>query len=139
MGYKKLHWLAAVAPIFLILAVSRLPYPVVHNGLLLPLWCAFIMALAAPVPVGDWLWKAPWMMVLGEASYGIYILQQPVSNWLKLAVLKATGQRLQGDYPSLPWLAAYCVILIVVSVASFYLIEHPSRAWIRRKLSRPTT
>jgi peptidoglycan/LPS O-acetylase OafA/YrhL len=79
------------------------------------------------------------MMLFGEASYGIYILQYPVSNWFRVIVSKATGHKVQGDYPSLPWLAAYCLVLLGVSIASYYLIESPSRAWIREHMGRART
>jgi peptidoglycan/LPS O-acetylase OafA/YrhL len=135
MGYR-LPWIALLLPACLLFVVGRLPYPVVHNAWLLPVWCVLVLALASPLAAGRWFWTAPWMILLGEASYGIYILQYPVSTWFKAIVLKTTGREIQGDYPSLAWLATYCVLLLGASIASFYLIENPSRAWIRERFGK---
>jgi peptidoglycan/LPS O-acetylase OafA/YrhL len=133
-GGRELRSIAFLFPACLLAVAPALPYPVVHNGFLLPLWCTVIYFLASSVAASKLL-AARWLILLGEASYGIYILQQPVSNWFKLTILGVTGRRLEGDYPSLWFLLAYCLILVVVSVLSYHQIEIPLRAWMRNQYS----
>jgi peptidoglycan/LPS O-acetylase OafA/YrhL len=131
---RKPAFIAFLFPACLLAVAPALPYPVVHNGFLLPLWCTVVYFLASSVAASRLL-AARWLIVLGEASYGIYILQQPVSSWFKLAILGVTGQKLEGDYPSLWYLLAYCFLLVLVSVLSYYHIEMPLRAWMRNQYS----
>jgi peptidoglycan/LPS O-acetylase OafA/YrhL len=56
------------------------------------------------------------MQVLGGASYAIYLLQDPIREWVRIMVPSSNiGQFLNP------------VILITFSVAAFYWIEKPAR------------
>src|SRR5262249_5376064 len=117
------------------------PYPILHNGLLLPLWCILVYSFAANqsgAGVGRFL-AHPWLILLGEASYGIYILQQPVSGYVKLLLLKVAGISVKGDYPSVALLLCYCVILCGASILSFKWLEFPLRLWLRDRFKRSRT
>lgn len=133
----------ALALLTILLAVQFLPewvpYPIMHNGLLIPLWCVLIYGLAVYQDGGGRyvrLLAHPWFLLLGEASYGVYILQQPVSGWVKLLLLKVRGISIKGDYPSVALLLFYCVILCGVSIFSFKWLELPLRRWLRERLER---
>jgi peptidoglycan/LPS O-acetylase OafA/YrhL len=74
-----------------------------------------------------WL-NAKWLVVLGEASYALYLLQNPISNLLRS--LNLTGS--PWNYP------LYLGLCIGLSVLSFYFFESPSRQWILHRLHTPT-
>jgi peptidoglycan/LPS O-acetylase OafA/YrhL len=132
----------ALSLLTILLAVRFLPewvpYPIMHNGLLLPLWCILIYSVAAYQDSGGYvrLLAHPGLILLGEASYGIYILQQPVSGWVKLLLLKIGGVNIKGDYPSVALLLFYCLILCGASILSFRRLELPLRPWLREKLEK---
>jgi len=86
------------------------------------------------------------MIILGEASYSVYILQSPVYVWFKglvsLVLLGSlgVGSSLLSSQPL--FIAGYCAVLIAVSVATFYFVEVPARRTIRSlftKMARATS
>ncbi len=113
------------------------PYPILHNALFLPLWCLLVYSLAGSRILCRAL-GCGWLIVLGEISYGMYILQQPVSQWFKLFMLKVGHLTIQGDYPDLGMFLTYSVVLTVASYASYKWLETPLRRVIRRHKPRAT-
>src|SRR5690606_12507535 len=85
-------WAAPVA-LFAMLAIGiayflgdRIPRLLVHTGVLDPIYAALIVSLAH---CGGWLRRVlsvRWLLLLGEASYAVYILHIPIRGWL-LALL----------------------------------------------------
>ena len=70
----------------------------------------------------------PLARLLGEISYGVYILQIPVS-W----VMRKTGEVLL--HRNLSNIAPlYIAVLLVISYLSYRFFETPARMWIRRML-----
>ena len=63
-------------------------------------------------------------VLLGAASYAIYLLQDPVSRWLNLWNVSNPGV-LAGSF-------LYICVLTVVGIAVFFWFEQPMRWWIRR-------
>lgn len=107
-------------------APDVLPYPFLHNGLLLPVWCLLIYSLGGG-EVARRLFSWKWLVILGEASYAMYILQQPVSTLFKVVLLKVFDLRVTGPYPSARLFAAYFLLLVAVSVLSYFFLEKPLR------------
>ena len=64
------------------------------------------------------------LVLLGGASYAIYILQDPIRNWLTLW---------SETWLHLPMVdrAGYPIALIAISVAVFLWFEQPARGWLR--------
>lgn len=127
-----LPYAAAAALLGALAASSLIPYVLIHNGLLLPVFGAFIAGMAS---TQGWMtrllsWKP--LVVLGDASYGMYILHAPVVDLFE-RVMRRLGVR--GDWPTSPGVVV--VLVVAVSIASLYLFENPARTWIRRRLSRP--
>jgi peptidoglycan/LPS O-acetylase OafA/YrhL len=117
-----------------VMAIPNLaPYPFLHNGAFFPLWCLLIYSLACSNLFATSA-RFPILLTLGEVSYGMYILQQPISNYVKLALLKVGHVSIKGDYPNIAWLMVYLAALTIVSYFSYYRIEAPARSWIRRRL-----
>ncbi len=109
----------------LILAVMAfcpfLPHAFLAGGLLTPLFAVLIVTLAqGEGMLAAFLSWSP-VVLLGEASYGIYILQIPISYVL----------RHPPPLASVRFLLFYCATLIVVSVLSFKYVESPLRVAIK--------
>src|SRR5207237_536668 len=61
-----------------LIAGPSIPYPLLHNGLLVPLFAALVFGLAQGGGVlGRALASRP-LVALGDASYALYILQFPL-------------------------------------------------------------
>jgi peptidoglycan/LPS O-acetylase OafA/YrhL len=127
---------AALGLIVFLAAAPAVPDEVLHNGLLDPLFVALVLGLAGGTGALAHLLARPRLVVLGEASYSVYILHSPVFLWLKGAVTVAlfgripAGDRTLND--SLVFVLAHCVVLIAVALLTFCALELPARRWIRR-------
>jgi peptidoglycan/LPS O-acetylase OafA/YrhL len=98
-----------------------------HNGLFAPAFYALIVGTGClRGPVGALLSARP-LQVLGEVSYGIYILQFPVIVVYELAMTRASVEVSRNVE-----FLAYVGVLCAVSVAAYYLVETPARRWIRK-------
>jgi peptidoglycan/LPS O-acetylase OafA/YrhL len=128
---KSLRWagFAAIGLVLVLLgAPLHLPKALVENTLEAPLFAIMIAAAAAGAlraPV--WLLSKPFIM-LGRASYAVYIVHQP----FKALFVRAAAQ-VGLDSPS-PWLLiAYLVSLQALCVGLFVWIEDPCRRLIARR------
>ncbi|PYE49910.1 acyltransferase family protein [Deinococcus yavapaiensis] len=120
--------------IVVIIAVSpRFPYVYLHNGMLAPLFAALIYALATNRGALTAALSVPLLVLLGEASYSLYVFHAPLWDWLYKFASGAGLQTNEGT--SLPFLAAYLAIIVGVSVLAFRFIEIPARDALRNLLS----
>ncbi|CAM3292058.1 acyltransferase [Corallococcus sp. ZKHCc1 1396] len=107
---------------------GRIPYPLMHNALLAPASALLVYGLArGGGPLGAVLAR-PWLVHLGGASYALYLLQYPISefvHWL--------GTRV--DLSS-PWrfLAVLLALLVPASVVVHRWVETPWRSRVKRGL-----
>jgi len=79
------------------------------------------------------------MTLLGEASYGIYILQAPIADFCKAAVALLVAGRVQADVPLLEtptFVVGYAVLLIGCALVSLRWVETPARKAITRRWGR---
>ena len=74
------------------------------------------------------LLSIPAIALLGEASYGLYVLHMPL--WALLNTAHTTLPP-QGDLRSQVFTVFYCVGAILASVICFRVIEQPARRAIR--------
>lgn len=129
------YWLylpgLAVAGLVLAQAGS-IPYPLAHNGLLLPPYACLILGLAfAGGPVARWMaWKP--LVYLGNASYSMYILHVPVQAWLQVPARRLLGWEPRG----LTWILLYSAAVILLSCLFFHFIEEPAHRRLRGYLQR---
>lgn len=130
------RWLtygAAAAIALILLFVSPfIPVAILNTGGLALLAAALFVGLAAQdrTALGAIL-STPTLVLLGEASYGMYILHYPI-RLLMWSFLRHFMPR-AFEHP-LAVFAAYTVIVIVVSLAVFQAFEKPMRAAIRDRL-----
>jgi peptidoglycan/LPS O-acetylase OafA/YrhL len=102
---------------------DSIPIPLLHDGLLAPIFMVVIWAFSH----SDWLpariLSLPWLVVLGEASFGLYLIH--------LVVLHEFALLREDSNPVL--LPVFIGASIALSVISFYLFETPTRKWILKR------
>lgn len=131
LGWKAPALVAAA--LGLTIAVVLIPNPLagfLHNGLLSPLFLLIILGLAWDRGSLGKIFAWQPLVFLGEASYGIYILQEPVRLWF----YQFSGAL--GWLASFPALCFYLYLVILVGFSSltFLLLEKPTRAFLKSKL-----
>lgn len=106
-------------------AGAWLPYPMLHSGLLSPLFVAVIYCAAtATGPISRLLGSRAFVL-LGDASYALYLFHYP---------LLVYATEWAGGSLSLTQFIVLCVVVQLISIAAFKLIETPCRRWLRRVL-----
>ena len=99
------------------------------NGLLAPAFLYFIVLLAKDNGRVAKLFSHYWLVLLGEASYSLYILQKPIHGlYDKIIVPRLALSDTQHFY-------IFLFILIILSIISYKFVETPARRFIRKKLS----
>ena len=99
------------------------------NGLIAPAFLLFIWLLAASKGrIQDWL-SHPLLVLLGEASFSLYILQKPVFGLYNKLLEKRLNLGDTADF----YIAL--ILLIIISIASYKIFETPARTLINRKLA----
>ncbi len=116
---------------------DRIPVLLLGNGLLLPLFCALIYTLAINHDYLSRFLSFPIMILLGEASYGIYILQIPVRTIFRAAWQVITGTKLPAEMTSWTAVLIYILFLAVICIAAHFLIERPLQLRIRGAVRVP--
>jgi peptidoglycan/LPS O-acetylase OafA/YrhL len=104
---------------------SALPYPLMHDGLLMPLFGCAILGLAGENLLARFFGFAPFL-ALGQASYCLYILH--FNLWQLIhdsGLLERTGL-IRYD----PWLSY--ILLAIGAGLALVLIERPMQRRIRR-------
>ncbi len=110
---------------------SLMPYPIMHDGLLMPLFGCIVLGLAGENPLAYALGVRP-LVFVGEASYCLYLLHFNLWNLIHGShVLEATGL-IRFD----PWISY--VLLIALSIFALYFIEKPAQRKLREWLHATT-
>jgi peptidoglycan/LPS O-acetylase OafA/YrhL len=100
------------------------PYPIVHDGLLMPLFGCIILGLAGNNRLAYALSWRP-LVFVGEASYCLYLLHFNFWNLIHdTHVLDRLGLA-RFD----PWISY--VVLIAMAVAALHLVEKPAQRLLR--------
>lgn len=107
----------------------------IEGGALAPLFALLTWQLAR----GDGLLRRqlslPSLVSLGEASYALYILQEPVLVWTT-GFLKRSAPALMAKWDSLFWV--YAGLLVICSLLLHHFVEAPLREQLSSRLrSRP--
>ena len=124
--------LLAFVALYLVLCVGdRLPYVMMHDGLLMPLFAGIILCLAGQNPVARFFGLLPFIAI-GEASYCLYLLHFNLWTLLHDSHFLEHSGLVVFD----PWISY--LFLIVAALLTKRLIERPGRSWIIRRL-QPST
>ncbi|HLM66123.1 MAG TPA: acyltransferase family protein, partial [Longimicrobium sp.] len=124
---------AVAALLALLLGSVWIPYPLLHNGLLAPVFAALVYALARGAGPVSRLLSTRVLVRLGAASFALYILHVPLLVWLSRAYRVA-----ETAPPPQPWgFAIFAALSIGVSLLVFALVEEPGRRLLRRRLTKP--
>lgn len=106
---------------------SLVPYAIIHDGLLMPLFACLILGLAGENPLAHALGVRP-LVFVGEASYCLYLLHFNLWNMIHGShVLDVLGLS-RFD----PWLSY--ALMIALAVFALYFIEKPAQRKLRQWL-----
>ena len=94
------------------------------NGLLAPVFLAIIVFLAQHKGFISKVFSYPLLILLGEASYSLYILQKPIYGIYDRLVVPRI------DLSETAHFYLFLIILILISIASYKLLETPMRKLI---------
>ena len=118
----------AFAALYLLLCVGdHLPYAMMHDGLLMPLFAGVVLCLAGRNPIARFFGLLPFIAI-GEASYCLYLLHFNLWTLLHDSHFLEKSGLIVFD----PWISY--LLLIVAALLTKRLIERPGRSWIIRRL-----
>lgn len=99
------------------------------NGLLAPAFLLIIVLLGKNRGAITKHFSHAWLILLGEASYSLYILQKPIHGLYD----KIITPRI--PLPEFIHFYIFLILLIIISILSYLYFEKPMRKMIRSKLS----
>jgi peptidoglycan/LPS O-acetylase OafA/YrhL len=131
VGRGYLLYIPALFGIFVLLLLSRkVPYPLLHNGLLMPVNCLLVVGVAlGGGPFARFLSRSP-VVLLGNASYSLYILHTPIASWMAFVFSVLFSRKVLG----IGWATVYLVLTIVISVVVFKKLEEPANRSVKARL-----
>jgi peptidoglycan/LPS O-acetylase OafA/YrhL len=114
---------------------TRIPNLILQCGVLMPAFALIVLGFARGNSRLHRLLSRKPFVLLGEASYGIYVLHIPIFYWFCYVVqdgmgLAGTPVHFAVDRPI--HYSIYLVALIAISMLSVRYFEQPLRHWIRR-------
>jgi peptidoglycan/LPS O-acetylase OafA/YrhL len=114
--------------IYAILSLGSLvPYAIIHDGLLMPLFGCLILGLAGENLLAHALGIRP-LVFVGEASYCLYLLHFNLWNLIHAShILDATGL-IRFD----PWISY--ALLILLAIFALHFVEKPAQRKLREWL-----
>lgn len=96
-------------------------------GLLAPLFLFIVLGLVGDYSLISEIFKRPWLVHLGEASYALYILHIPL-RWLMEKIFEGYGWQI--TFSTLIW--GYIPFTILISTIVYRFLEVPARSWLRQ-------
>jgi peptidoglycan/LPS O-acetylase OafA/YrhL len=109
--------------------IPNIPYALINNGLLAPLFALGIYILSIRRTGLARFLASPYLIILGEASYGMYLLHLPINSLVKVFGEKIGYDRLASS----DFLIFRVIFLIGLSISFFFLIEKLARKIIVRR------
>lgn len=100
-------------------------------GLLAPLFLVIILTLSLDATRLSKLMSNPRLVLLGDASYALYILHVPVRWWIERGL---AGLDRPVSFATMYYF--YVPLMIALSVAVFIWVERPARDWFRQNINK---
>ena len=119
---SKLFWSTAALLISLLVLRTRLPAPFSSNLAIVPLSGALIW-LGSQLDKRQMLLSTPLILLLGEASYAVYILHSPLLWWWQWLMTRIVLL----PWQNIPSAIAFFVLVNMAAVAVFKWFETPLR------------
>jgi peptidoglycan/LPS O-acetylase OafA/YrhL len=116
IGFGGLYGILSLGPL--------VPYAIIHDGLLMPLFAFIVLGLAGENPLAAALGVRP-LVFVGEASYCLYLLHFTLWNMIHDSHVLETLGLSRFD----PWLSY--VLLIALALVALYFIEKPAQRKLR--------
>lgn len=116
IGFGGLYGILSLGPM--------VPYAIIHDGLLMPLFAFIVLGLAGENVLARALGVRP-LVFVGEASYCLYLLHFTLWNLIHDSHALETLGLSRFD----PWLSY--VLLIALSLVALYFIEKPAQRKLR--------
>ena len=118
--------LAGFSGSFVLLALGPLvPYAIMHDGLLMPLFGCIVLGLAGENPLASLFGLRP-LVFVGEASYCLYLLHFNLWNMIHDTHMLDRLSLSRFD----PWISY--VVLIGLAVLALHLVEKPAQRQLRK-------
>ena len=120
----------AALTLLILLFSPHIPYTMLHNGTLLPLYAMITWGvMLGHGPLHRALSIRP-LTAIGDSSYVLYLLQLPLIEWMVLI-----GRR---DYHHLDatFAATAMTLIIAISIIVHFAVETRAQAWLRPHLVR---
>ncbi|WP_308873710.1 acyltransferase family protein [Thiothrix subterranea] len=100
------------------------------NGLIAPLFLLFIVLLALNTGKISQCLQHKWLVLLGEASFSLYILQKPLHGiYEKLMPIAINPHGALHFY-------VFVVLLTISALCSYWFFEAPARRWLNNFVNR---
>ncbi len=109
--------------------LPRMPYILLHGGLLMPLFAALTLGLSGPNPIAT-AFAFPPLVYIGRATFCLYLLHFNAFNLMQSSRLMERLHLVAFD----PWIS-YAVV-VVLALAAHRFVETPARKLVTRYLSR---
>ncbi len=100
------------------------PYPMMHDGLMMPLFALAVLGLSGKNPIASFFGFFPFVAV-GQASYCLYILHFNLWNMIHDSNILGRLGLAKFD----PWLSYG--LLVLAAVLAMKWIERPAQRWIK--------
>ena len=111
--------------LYLLLSHAYLiPYPLIHDGMLMPIFGCMVLGLAGQNKLSTLFGWAP-LVFVGEASYCMYLLHFNMWHLLHESHILEALNLAQFD----PWISY--AIMVVMAVAALHLVEKPAQKRLR--------
>ncbi len=116
-GFAALYSMLALAP--------HLPYALMHDGLLMPLFGCIIIGLAGENPLAHAIGWGP-LVFVGEASYCLYLLHFNMWNMIHDTHVLDRLNLSRFD----PWISY--ILLVLMALLALHFIEKPAQRYLRK-------
>jgi peptidoglycan/LPS O-acetylase OafA/YrhL len=121
---------ALFATVYLLAQSDTLPEPLVHGGLLDPLFAVLFVCAARSTLAETTLGGRP-LVLLGRASFALYVIHKPVWFWLLRLMPRSVSPI------SVQMVAIYVAVALVLAALFYRVVEEPARRWLTSRARTP--